>query len=105
MLEQEEALTSAPTKEELSIVCKCPDCEDNIRHEWGKFGQLWIGCNSCCWHRQIPNPLQNKIKDLEQRLAEAEKVLRIYADNPDKDLLIGGCAREYFKNKESSCKN
>lgn len=73
---------------DLSKICKCPDCDDYIRLEWGKFGQAIIGCDTCCWHSFKPSPKMEKalktLKEIRDDNTHAyEMVCGAYSEHRD----------------------
>lgn len=97
---------SARNTEKKHKICKCPsvDCDDFIKYELAEGGNYWVGCDTCCFHNNLPNllarKLQAKIKQLEadnRKLKQdcldfvdlgtdqfvTEKILKLEADNKE----------------------
>ncbi len=69
-------MMAAATKKDLGKICKCPSvsCSDYIKFEWTSMGNLSIGCNTCCWHKLIPNPMRNEVEELKKQIPAKPRI-------------------------------
>lgn len=75
---------TAENKDKKISIAKCPnvECEDTIKYEAMENGNYWVGCDSCCYHSQLPNILRNEF-DL---LTVKNKSLQDIIENQQKEI-------------------